>query len=570
MRRRTTIAAGTLLLVVVVVVVGIVIAAAAATPPDGTANDPCGGISNIQDCKDECVWKETGGGLLPGRCERMNVAYDQYCTNITEAHECGNTGTPTDIKPHYSQGGYALCKWMRPSAGGEMACSVGTCGFRGTPRACMLGSADSPCRWVPERGCIRDTTYSNDRMRAQQAANPRPRQTPIQCRDSPLRDVCHRSWMTVRDTTFRPHKACADFTSVDTCPTSRGCSTVCTNGAACCDCDDQNYCSYDKMDTVWSRSLELTGGESGTTVEVDPGATQAVEPPEEHALALYAEACCEPMDAGTCYPETGKVICENLPECVYDGAKTPSCQPKPCADITNADACRGEERRCQWYRGEGEAKASCHAKERFNAMHLTPDRCKAKASAAECVDAQGCETQTTTTGAFRACATLAHAGFGVWRGDGVKGTEGKATLFVQRYPTTTYATIRVDGNATLQGGGATVELRSAGSELQGKGRAFPTNASGAASGDAKEIDLQIIPKFGDQVGDGGDLDIEAVRAVVTVDKSNRLIFHLIAVTECTAEGQDGCIPTVSQSSLRSTHRNSLVLSQWSLPIAPST
>jgi uncharacterized protein YodC (DUF2158 family) len=566
----------------VVVVVGIVIAAAAAAAaaappgPAGTAGtagtaDPCGGIRTAVDCKDECVWKETGSG--PGSCERMQVAYDRRCIMATKAEECGNTGRATPFEPHYTQGGQAICTWSRSGAG-AMACAVATCGFRGTPRACMLGSAESPCRWVVGRGCIRDATFSKDRLRAQQAANARPRQSPAPCRASPLRDVCHRSWMTVRDATFRPHRACADFRSVDECPTAKGCSTVCAGGGACCDCGDQIDCSHDKMDTAWSRSLELTGGEGGAVV-VDPRTAPAVRPPQEHALALYADACCEPMDAGTCYSEAARDKCDARPKCGYDAAKTPPCQPRPCAEIREEVACRGEERRCQWYRGEGEAGASCHAKERFNAMHLTPDRCAAKASAAACVDAQGCETQTAASGEFRACATLAHAGFGVWRGTGVGGTEGTATLFVQRYPETTYATIRVDGNALLQGGGATVELRPAGSELRGAGRAFPTDAAAAsaaaASAAAKEVDLRILPVLGAGVGAGGDLDVVAVRAVVTVDgaQSQRLTFRLVAATECAAEGQGGCIPTVSQSSLRSTHRNSLVLSQWSLPIAPS-
>ena len=198
-------------------------------------------------------------------------------------------------------------------------------------------------------------------------------------------------------------------------------------------------------------------------------------------------------------------------------------------------------------------------------MHLTPDRCATKATAAACADTQGCESLTTAAGAFRGCKTLAHAGFGVWRGAGVGGTEGTATLFVQRYPTTTYATLRVDGNALLQGGGATVELRPRGAEMRGQGRAFPS----AIDDESKTVDVRILPEFGGGVGAGGDLDVVAVRAVVTVDgaQSQRLTFRLVAAAECAEPGQDGCIPTVAQSSLRSSHRNSLVLSQWSLPIA---
>ena len=266
---------------------------------------------------------ERDGGGAPGRCERMQVAYDRQCVMATK-DKCGNTGKPTTFNPHYTQGGIPLCTWAR--SGNAMACATNTCMLRKTPQDCMLGSKESPCRWVPGQGCRRDAAVTMERLRRQQAANARPRQRATACSASPLRDVCHRSWMTVRDASFRPHVPCADFASVDACPTSRGCSTICADGAPCCDCEGQSDCRHDTSETPWSRSMELVGGD-GQTVVVDPAAAAVVSPPRGHGMALYAEACCEPMDAGTCDPETEPGNCAARPECAYDATATPPCQP---------------------------------------------------------------------------------------------------------------------------------------------------------------------------------------------------------------------------------------------------
>ena len=371
-----------------------------------------------------------------------------------------------------------------------------------------------------------------------------------------------------KDKTVGVFRACGDITDAAACPTSWGCKADCADGSACCDClEGDAGCDFSAINATWFDeanaptnrrwgTYDLTTAKLRVGIAADPavhagdpggdvptftyapvaagGTATAADRKDGYYAALYAAACCETRHRRprACYPQS-QATCTD-PSCTFDAAARPRCRPKTCEELADREGCTAEGELCAWKNG------TCRTRHAFNVTHLTPDRCSRKADATACADTQGC---TFATGS---CLTLANAGFGAW-----KGTAGNKTahLFVQRYPTATYATVRPGDNAEQT---FTVRLDAADDgTIAGTGKRFTTSGG--------QSDVQVVIR--------ADTSLPTRMTIRVPGGGQSVEYQLEAVEECAAAENTDCIPRASQSILHRTHDDSLAESQWSLPVS---